>query len=58
MAGEHAGFGKTEKQFQLQLIDELWPYQNTLLALGMVQRAISTGSRNAARRSFRRSSRY
>jgi hypothetical protein len=58
IAGEHAGFGKAEKQFQLPLIDELWHYQNTPSALGMVERAIRTGSPKAARKPFRRSSRH
>jgi hypothetical protein len=40
----HGGSGarrnwQSQKQFQWQLTDEVWHYQNALLALGTIQRA-------------------
>jgi hypothetical protein len=40
----HGGSGarrnwQSQKQFQWQLINEVWHYQNALLALGTLQRA-------------------
>jgi hypothetical protein len=52
MAGEYVRIAKVESNFQLQLSDKIYHYQNVLSALGTLQRARRAGSRKAARAFF------
>jgi hypothetical protein len=49
VAGDHIGIGRVENNFHLQLINEVWHYQNALSDSGTLQRAGRVGSRKAVR---------